>query len=156
MKESLLDVLMFLFEHFIDDADLIPDRSQLEDKLQDVGFNDVEIENAFDWLDGLNEQQNLPMTASDNTNMRIFNAMELDKIPAESRGYIHKLEREKILSPLAREVAIDRILALNEDDLSVERVKWIILMVLYNQPDQDLDLDDLEDLVFEYPINIKH
>ena len=52
MKESILDVLLYLFEHyFTEDADLIRDRDSLQNGLLQAGFSTAETSKAFDWLD---------------------------------------------------------------------------------------------------------
>ena len=55
MKETVLDVLMYLFESFVDSEDEPePNRNELREDLERAGFGDREIERALDWLDGLN------------------------------------------------------------------------------------------------------
>ncbi len=54
MKESVLDVLMYLFESFVDnDDESEPNRTELQTELKLAGFHDREIARALDWLDGL-------------------------------------------------------------------------------------------------------
>ena len=58
MKESILDVLLYLFEHyFTEDADPVRDRDSLQNGLIQAGFSPAEISKAFDWLDALAEQR---------------------------------------------------------------------------------------------------
>ncbi|MGO4778113.1 DUF494 family protein, partial [Lysobacter sp. 2RAB21] len=63
MKESILDVLLYLFEHyFTDDADLVRDRDSLRsgplfDELGQAGFSPAEINKAIEWLDALAQQR---------------------------------------------------------------------------------------------------
>src|SRR5690606_39970787 len=58
MKESILDVLLYLFEHyFSEDADLVRDRDSLQAGLLQAGFSPAEISKAFDWLDALADQR---------------------------------------------------------------------------------------------------
>ena len=59
------------------------------------------------------------------------------------------LEQAEILSPLQREIVIDRLLALDADDLSIDQVKWVVLMVLSSQPGQEVACARMETLVFE-------
>ena len=55
MKETVLDVLMYLFESFVDSEDEPePDRNELREELEWAGFRAREIDRALDWLDGLN------------------------------------------------------------------------------------------------------
>src|SRR5690606_36619382 len=58
MKESILDVLLYLFEHyFSEDADLVRDRDSLQNGLIQAGFSPTEINKAFDWLEALAAQR---------------------------------------------------------------------------------------------------
>jgi hypothetical protein len=49
-------------------------------------------------------------------------------------GLLLSLERGGILSPTRREIVIERLLALDTEELSLEQVKWVVLMVLSSQP----------------------
>ena len=57
MKENVLDVLMYLFETYVDaEDDPEPDHNELRIELSRAGFGDAEIDRALDWLDGLTDQ----------------------------------------------------------------------------------------------------
>ena len=54
MKENVLDVLMYLFENYIDEDQIAePDRANLESRLVEAGFGNTEVSKAFDWLESL-------------------------------------------------------------------------------------------------------
>jgi len=44
---------------------------------------------------------------------------------------------------------IDRLMALEGDDIDLEKLKWVVLMVLFSQPGQENAFARMEDLVFE-------
>ncbi len=44
---------------------------------------------------------------------------------------------------------IDRLLALDTEELDMEQIKWVVLMVLSSQPGQELAYARMEDLVFD-------
>jgi Smg protein len=151
MKENVLDVLMYLFETYIDaDEEPEADQNELRDELSRAGFNDSEIDRALDWLDGLAENHD-GLTYNHQTahGTRIYNEVELTRLDAGSRGFITYLEQIGILSPPQREILIDRLLALETPDIDVEQIKWVVLMVLFSQPGQELAYARMEDLVFE-------
>jgi Smg protein len=50
---------------------------------------------------------------------------------------------------LQREIVIDRLVALDGDDIDIDRLKWLVLMVLSSQPGQEQACARMEDLVFE-------
>ena len=52
MKENVLDVLMYLFETYVDtEEEPEADQNELRDELARAGFGDPEIDRALDWLD---------------------------------------------------------------------------------------------------------
>ena len=135
MKESILDVLLYLFEHyFSEDADLIRDRDSLQNGLIQAGFSPAEINKAFDWLDALAEQR--PAVAQPRVDgpVRVFHGPELDKLDVESRGFLLFLEQQRVLDADQRELVLDRAMALDQDELDLDDLKWVVLMVLFNQP----------------------
>ena len=151
MKENVLDVLMYLFETYVDtEEEPEADHNELRDELSRAGFGDPEIDRALDWLDGLTEHQDSlafsPQTAH---GTRIYNDFEQDRLDVSSRGYVTYLEQIGILSPPQREILIDRLLALESADIDVDQIKWVVLMVLFSQPGQELAYARMEDLVFE-------
>ena len=81
--------------------------------------------------------------------MRVFSGHEVARFDTDVRGYLLHLENIGILSALQREVVIDRLLALESDDVDIEQVKWVVLMVLFSQPGQEQAYERMEDLVFE-------
>ena len=158
MKENVLDVLMYLFETYIDaEEEPEPDQNELKDELARAGFGDNEIERALDWLDGLTENHDgsavHPQTVH---GTRIYNDFEFDRLDAACRGFITYLEQIGILSPPQREILIDRLLALDSPDIDVEQIKWVVLMVLFSQPGQETAYARMEDLVFEEESAVLH
>ena len=51
--------------------------------------------------------------------------------------------------PISLKLIIDRVLALESDDIDITQLKWIILMVLFNQPGQEHASIWMEDLVMD-------
>ena len=151
MKENVLDVLMYLFEAYVDtDEEPETDHNELRDELSRAGFGDPEIDRALDWLDGLSEHQDgLAFNAQTGRGTRIFNDVEQERLGSGCRGYITYLEQIGILSAPQREILVDRLLALESVDIDVDQIKWVVLMVLFSQPGQELAYARMEDLVFE-------
>lgn len=151
MKENVLDVLMYLFETYVDTEDEPEaDQNELRDELSRAGFGDPEIDRALDWLDGLTDhQENLVFHAQTARGSRVYNDFEHERLDTDCRGYIAYLENIGILSPPQREILVDRLLALESADIDVEQIKWVVLMVLFSQPGQELAYARMEDLVFE-------
>ena len=151
MKENVIDVLMYLFETYVDtEEEPEPDQNELRIELSRAGFGDAEIERALEWLDGLTDQQeSLDYGSQTAHGTRIYNDFEHEWLDSFCRGYITYLEQICILSPTQREILVDRLLALDSADIDVEQIKWVVLMVLFSQPGQELAYARMEDLVFE-------
>jgi len=151
MKENVLDVLMYLFETYVDaDEEPEADQNELRSELVRAGFGDLEIARALEWLDGLTEHQGgLAFNAQTGHGTRIYNDFEQERLESTCRGYITYLEQIGILSPPQREILVDRLLALESADIDVDQIKWVVLMVLFSQPGQELAYARMEDLVFE-------
>ena len=151
MKENMFDVLMYLFEHYYmdEDTDLSPDRESLHSELMEAGFPSPEINRAFEWLEDLSLQQhNMEAPQTENA-IRIFSERECERLDAECRGFLLFLEQMGILPPDARERVVERAMALETDDFDISQLKWVILMVLFNQPGAEAAYAWMEDLVFE-------
>src|SRR3546814_9005193 len=135
MKESILDVLLYLFEHyFTEDADLVRDRDSLQSGLLQAGFSPSETSKAFDWLDALAAQRPSAAIRRVDGPTRVYFGPELDKLDVECRGFLMVLEQHGILDPAQRELVLDRAMALDQDELDLDDLKWVVLMVLFNQP----------------------
>lgn len=158
MKENVLDLLMYLFENYIyDEPESTPDRDSLGDSLEEAGFSSAEIDRAFSWLDGLAEQRQLPIMVGQESNpVRLFCEAECSRLDVDSRGLILYLENIGVLDPARREQVLDRLMALEEDDIDMEDVKWVVLMVLFNQPGQEANYAWMEDLMFEEDGEYRH
>jgi Smg protein len=149
MKETVLDVLMYLFESFVDSEDEPePNRNELRMELERAGFGDREIDRALEWLDGLNLADVAPSETLRSAGLRIYDGTELERFDTCSRGYLLHLEQVGILPPAQRELVIDRLLALESEDIDIEQIKWVVMMVLFSQPGSEQAYAQMEDLVF--------
>ncbi len=152
MKENVLDVLMYLFENYMDDGpEFNPDQEALTVELTQAGFPRAEVNKAFEWLEGLAALRDAetPALGGRRQSLRVFSAPERRKISIEAQGFILFLERSGVLDAHTRELVIDRVMALDTDEIDGEQLKWVILMVLFNQPGQEQAYAWMEDLVFD-------
>jgi Smg protein len=147
MKENVFDVLIYLFERFMDsDEDQQPDSDEVRIDLLEAGFPQSEVAKALDWLDALTEHHDIKPVST--PAFRVFCAAEMARLDTESRGLLMFLEQCGILTPASRELVIDRVMALDEEPLSMENLKWMVLMVLFSQPDEELAFARMEHLVY--------
>jgi Smg protein len=151
MNHSVLDVLMYLFETYSQqEHDEATDHSVLRQELLKAGFGEPVVDRALTWLEDLRQDPDRPFpTAPAGHSVRLYNPVELQRLNTECRGYLMYLEQANILTPLSREVVIDRLMALGAGEIDVEQVKWVALMVLFSQAEQGNAFARMEDLVFE-------
>ena len=58
---------------------------------------------------------------------------EMEAIDKEGLGFILFLEQAGILNPLQRELLIDRVLKMNGNNSSLEKIKLVVLLDLWIQ-----------------------
>jgi Smg protein len=152
MKEGVLDILIYLFENYFDtetDDGFEPDRETLKQELEHAGFATTEVERALCWLEELATDPSRQHPSPTTRAIRVFAALEQARLDTDCRGYLVHLEQVGILSPTQRELVIDRLMALDGDEIDIEKLKWVVLMVLFSQPGQETAFSRMEDLVFE-------
>jgi Smg protein len=164
MTGTVLDILIYVFDRYmLDEVPEVPEREHLARDLERVGFAHANVERALDWLADLASERDRPaLSAGPAANgaasgaLRIYSDGELARLSTESRGFLVTLERLGILSPQQREIVIDRMLALDADELDTEQLKWVVLMVLSSQPGQEQAFERLEDLVCDVQSHTPH
>lgn len=152
MKETILDVLLYLFEnYFYDDPDAVRDRDSLQAGLIQAGFSPQEVNKAFDWLDELAQQRPLTAASPDIVRgpTRVYADVEEARLDAECRGFLMFLEHGGILDATQRELVVDRVMALDQEEFDLDDLKWVVLMVLFNQPGQEAAFAWMESHMFE-------
>lgn len=151
MKETVLDVLMYLFDNY-EDVKLTPDQDVLRGQLLEAGFAEREVNKAFDWLEALATQKDDHYSSGSITGSsasRIYHDKELQKLDTECRGFLLFLEQAGVLGLQDREMVIDRVIALESEDIDLQQLKWVVLMVLFNQPGKEAVITWMEDIVMD-------
>jgi Smg protein len=163
MKESVLDILIYLFENYFDaelNAAPEPDRDTLKEELERAGFSEREVGRALEWLEQLADPERAEAHSrlewAPTRSVRVFDAREQARLDTDCRGYILYLENIGIVNAAQRELVIDRLLALDARQIDIEQVKWVVLMVLFSQPGQENALLRMEDLVFDGRVEAVH
>lgn len=130
----MFDILVYLFEH-CRQADLSHNRELVAKKLSAAGFEDSDISETLAWLAGVLHAPHracAPLPASSRA-LRAFAPRECAKLDAECLGFLIDLEHADVLDPVLRELVIDRALAASANTLSLDQLKLIVLMVLWNR-----------------------
>ena len=128
----MIEVLVYLFENYYQ-SENYPDHDTLSRKLHAAGFENEDISEALDWLNGLAKWKtgNLPEGLEASGSHRAYSKIELDKLSAEARGFLVFLESARILSPLLRELIIERAMAIEAETVGLDKLKVIVLIALW-------------------------
>ncbi|KIF83088.1 DUF494 family protein [Noviherbaspirillum autotrophicum] len=133
----MFDVLVYLYETYYR-PEACPDSEALVKKLSAVGFEEEEISKALGWLTDLAEATNeysdrFPQQAAFSSGTRIYAQQEFDVLGTEGVGFLQFLESAKVINPIQREIVIERALAISESQVSLDKLKVIVLLVLWSQ-----------------------
>jgi Smg protein len=155
MKENVLDVLMYLFENYMEEgSEFHPDQDALVTELTQAGFARHDIHKAFSWLEDLSvvraHRARLPWR-DEGRALRHYTLEECARLDLECRGFLQRMEALGVIDATTRELVIDRVMALEVEDIGLDELKWVMLMVLYNQPGQEQAARLLEELVYNKP-----
>lgn len=158
MNENVVDILIYLYENYTDSDQRQPSsQAELQDELMHVGFPEREIKRTFKWLDGLAAQQmEHGPSRNKRPSFRVFTDKERLRLDASCRGLLLFLERHGILDQASRELVIERTIALDDPQIGIEELRWVVLMVLMNQPGQEGAFVQMEDLIYNEQPRVFH
>ena len=142
----MIDILVYLFENY-QDLSAHPKPDALARKLSDIGFEDEDISLALVWLNGLKNTQSAEWTCSPLA-QRVYTAEEQFRLGAECLSFVIFLETAGVISPKLRELVIEHAMMLDDDPVSLDKFKVIVLMVLWSR-EQDLEPLIIEELLYE-------
>lgn len=149
----MLDVLLYLFEHyFYDEPEILSDRESLQAGVIQAGFQPVAVAKAFDWLDALTAQRadyELEREDALPDSVRVYAEPEMERLDAECRGLLMFLRDNGVLDAIQHERVVERALALDQDEVDPDDLKWVVLMVLFGQPGQEAAYAWMESFMFQ-------
>lgn len=154
----MFEVLMYLFENYMDGSvALNADQATVISELEQAGFSRSEIGRALDWLDGLNKMQETVQAGQLTPHaIRHYSREENEQLGLEGIGFLLYLEQLNILDAITREVVIDRVMALEMREVDLGRIKWVVLIALFNQPDKKSALSLLQDMILSDAFDVLH
>ena len=152
MKETVLDVLMYLSDNYSEEIGEMDTRQDaLRKSLRHAGFADGQIDRAFAWLDELVAQHDPDGSDAleSSRSFRVYSEAEAGRLDADCRGFMLHLEQTGVLGADERERIMDRVMALDMDEMSLAELKWIVLMVMFNRPGSEADFNWKEGIVMD-------
>jgi len=156
MKENTLDVLFYLFDNYAEVEDVTQNREVLHGYLEEAGFPNQRISKAFDWLESLADDDNIYISEPKPVSIRHFSKYEYRLLDSECQNYILSLANAGVLSPEMFERTIDRVLSLGDKEFDLNRLKWVILMLLLNQPNSEAEYIWMDDVALGEELPVYH
>ncbi len=155
MTNNILDVLTYMFDYLFEEAEQDAtheiDNTELKAHLSDIGFDTTRIDKALSWLEKIATIQDgkiKPFKTTYQGSIRIYTKTEKIKLNAKSRGFLLFMENIGQLNGNQREMIIDQIMLLGDTSISLEDLKWVVMMVLGNSVDGETSTQWLESIVF--------
>ena len=161
----VLDVLICVYDQYMtsDPAD-IPGRTAMLAELVRRGFTVSEVMQAMEWLSVLAAGTEGPAAfdgpppgpGNAPRPLRVYSRAELGRLSTPCRNFLARLDRDGVLSPGQRELVIERTLALDVEEPSLEQLRWVVLLVLSIQPQQDAAFARFEALMAGERSSMRH
>ena len=79
---------------------------------------------------------------------RVFADAERARLDPDGIGFLIFLEHNGIIDAIHRELVLDRVMALDQDEVDLDDLKWVVLMVLFNQPGAEAAYAWMESQIF--------
>lgn len=155
--ENVLGVLMYLFKHHMHEdcqLDLVPEK--LTKQLEQSGYDKLAIAHAFHWLANLEKLNHDITQISQHNSYRIYTEFECETLDLNCRRFLFLLEQQNILDSSSREMVINQALELNAEDFDIHLLKWVILIVLFSQPEGESALAAMEFIVLDETVGGIH
>jgi len=113
--------------------DLCIDEEEILASLVSHGFSEKEIQAAYDWV--LKVTLDDQLKRSDETkhisSPRVFDAEETYRFTPEARGFLWRLRSAGIITDLFQEEIINKLLALDSEEISLKDVSHIAALTIF-------------------------
>ncbi|HET9843097.1 MAG TPA: DUF494 domain-containing protein [Gammaproteobacteria bacterium] len=151
MKETELDVLMFLFDNYLGvEVEFSGGENAIADELKQAGFHEQDINKAFDWLSTLSDLYQDGYELPEHSRaLRVLSTQECAKLDVKAQGYLWQLEGQGVLDPTTREIILESAMAIDVQTLNLQQFKRIVALVLLNNPKAEAIVASGEDLVYQ-------
>ena len=145
MKENtVLHALMYIFKSQSQNQLALEHiNTDLSSELSEAGFEKSVVNQAIQWIVDLSSDSEIKESELYNKldqighGLRYYTPCERDIFGVECQSFLLRLEQRGILSPANRERVIAQTIALKDSGVDVHLLRWVIMMVLYNQPDEE-------------------
>ena len=158
---NMLKIIKYFFDQYVHNDNLESQEDSFQAfqaTMQKLGIPRHLIEEAFTWLDEFAQQledHETESLSSHHQAHRIFNREECYLLDTKCRGLLRSLEHADVINPECREMIIDRVIAIGKP-ISIDQLKWLIMLVTSNLHESYQPLSILEEVLFPEPREAIH
>lgn len=154
MRETFVHLLIFLCEHYLtkNNIDVFSDPMALNQTLVAAGFNETMIDKTLAWLAPLEINQSLDESPAKST-VRIFSPAEKEKLSPLIRYSLVRIDQEMSLSVQTRELIIDRLMAIESEEVALEEFRWTLLFIFCLQGKSQMSIEVRSNLMYLDPLS---
>ncbi|MBN2689570.1 MAG: DUF494 family protein [Gammaproteobacteria bacterium] len=148
LREHMLGVIMYLFEHHLDDKVVtVINRQQLISELRNAGFEEAAIHDGLEWLSNFEDRiaDRMRMHPEKDLSWRFYSEDESFYINEECQAFILRMEQLRIFTPVIREMLIDKIVRAKEK-ITIDKLHWLAVVYLFNNSYGDKEIFPKSDL----------
>ncbi len=153
-NNNILDVLTYMFDYLFEiaeqDSSKEIDDTALKAYLSDAGFEVTRIDKALSWLENIATSQDNKAKpfGSSNGGMRIYSEEEKSRLSTKSRGFLLFMENIGQIDANQREMIVNQVMSLDDSIISLDDLKWVVMMVLGNSNNEEISPQWLESIIF--------
>ena len=139
----MFEILMDILEGLQKGANLTELYDDIVDQLLEAKVSKDDVEKFLESMQRISELQATVQRLHPvgGFPVRIYAPIESLKLDAECRGYLLQLEQDSMLPPPLREIVIDQALRLDEMEVTLDRLRLLVTIVLFNQAGVESVLD---------------
>lgn len=134
MKAIMLEFLINLFSEQVSqlgaeggEIEITPEKT-----MSMMGSTPADLLTAMGWLASLHKSATSEENQFDFSEkaIRAYLPTEYKKLGGEGMAFIDQMVRQKVLTPMLREVIIHHCLQLEADEIEISQLRWIVFMAL--------------------------
>lgn len=142
MQDRILEIVVYLMSHLNDQQENLNNIDDMSADLRSMGFTDIEISSAYNWL--LKHFEDYPESFSAKENklshrsVRILSENERSIISPEAYGYLLQLKQFGLMTTEQMEMILDRCTLFDADPLDINEIKALASATMFDMASPDL------------------
>ena len=146
MESRVWEMLYFILREILEEErDMYNDEEDIRNTLLAEGYNEDEIELAFNWLENYFNTlsptaaaQGDPKLVSPPRSLRVLTFDEKMSIAPEAHGFLMSLESKGLIAPEIKEEILNRSMNMFDESIGLEEMRLVALLTIFEQGQHNL------------------